>query len=142
MPRGGRLHSRAIFLPLQLIYGAVRGVSGRLHDVHRHDLHQPVALSTHVQYGADPVIGADVFVGAVDSGGDAAGFTPVWADEIALMTSGTTGTPKLVLYDGAAITAQLLQSESIVRKCPEVKHDRLARELRMLAFLPFYHISA
>lgn len=46
------------------------------------------------------------------------GFTPVWADEIALMTSGTTGTPKLVLYDGAAITAQLLQSESIVRKCP------------------------
>lgn len=23
---------------------------------------------------------------------------------------------------------------------PEVKHDRLARELRMLAFLPFYHI--
>ena len=56
------------------------------------------------------------------------------------MTSGTTGTPKLVLYDGAAITAQLLQSESIVRKCPEVKHDRLARELRMLAFLPFYHI--
>lgn len=45
-----------------------------------------------------------------------------------------------MLYDGAAITAQLLQSESIVRKCPEVKHDRLARELRMLAFLPFYHI--
>ena len=72
--------------------------------------------------------------------GDAPEFTPVWADEIALMTSGTTGTPKLVLYDGAAITAQLLQSESIVRKCPEVKHDRLARQLRMLAFLPFYHI--
>lgn len=80
--------------------------------------------------------------GCIDlsAAGDAAGFTPVWADEIALMTSGTTGTPKLVLYDGAAITAQLLQSESIVRKCPEVKHDRLARELRMLAFLPFYHI--
>ena len=69
--------------------------------------------------------------GCIDlsAAGDAAGFTPVWADEIALMTSGTTGTPKLVLYDGAAITAQLLQSESIVRKCPEVKHDRLAREL-------------
>lgn len=80
--------------------------------------------------------------GCIDlsAAGDAAGFTSVWADEIALMTSGTTGTPKLVLYDGAAITAQLLQSESIVRKCPEVKHDRLARELRMLAFLPFYHI--
>ena len=30
LPRGGRLHSRTIFLPLQLIYGAVRGVSGRL----------------------------------------------------------------------------------------------------------------
>ena len=47
--------------------------------------------------------------GCIDlsAAGDAAGFTPVWADEIALMTSGTTGTPKLVLYDGAAITAQL-----------------------------------
>ena len=69
-PRDGRLHSRAIFLPLQLIYGAVWGVSGRLHDVHRHDRHQPVMLGAHVQHGADPVIGADVLVGAVDSGGD------------------------------------------------------------------------
>ena len=32
--------------------------------------------------------------GCIDlsAAGDAAGFTPVWADEIALMTSGTTGT--------------------------------------------------
>ena len=72
--------------------------------------------------------------------GDAPEFAPCWANEIALMTSGTTGQSKLILYGGEAITQQLLQTSDIVRRCPEIKHDRLARELRMLAFLPFYHI--
>lgn len=72
--------------------------------------------------------------------GDAPAFEPVWADEIALMSSGTTGRPKLILYNGEAITAQLLQTEDIVRRNPAIKHDRLGRGIRMLAFLPFYHI--
>lgn len=72
--------------------------------------------------------------------GDAPEFAPCWADEIALMASGTTGQSKLILYGGEAITQQLLQTSDIVRRCPEIKHDRLARGIRILAFLPFYHI--
>lgn len=72
--------------------------------------------------------------------GDAPDFTPCWADEIALMTSGTTGRSKLIVYTGAAICEQLLQTSEIVRLSPEIKHDRLARGIRILAFLPFYHI--
>lgn len=71
---------------------------------------------------------------------DAPDFTPCWADEIALMTSGTTGRSKLIVYTGAAICEQLLQTSEIVRLSPEIKHDRLARGIRILAFLPFYHI--
>ena len=71
---------------------------------------------------------------------DAPDFSPCWADEIALMTSGTTGRSKLIVYTGAAICEQLLQTSEIVRLSPEVKHDRLARGIRILAFLPFYHI--
>lgn len=71
---------------------------------------------------------------------DAPDFSPCWADEIALMTSGTTGRSKLIVYTGAAICEQLLQTSEIVRLSPEIKHDRLARGIRILAFLPFYHI--
>ncbi len=80
--------------------------------------------------------------GCVDlsSCGDAPEFSPCWANEIALFTSGTTGQSKRILYSGAAICAQLLQTEDIVRRCPQIKHDRLARGIRILAFLPFYHI--
>lgn len=72
--------------------------------------------------------------------GDAPAFSPCWADEIALLTSGTTGRSKLIVYSGAAICEQLLQTTDIVRRSPEIKHDRLARGIRILAFLPFYHI--
>ncbi len=72
--------------------------------------------------------------------GDAPEFSPCWANEIALLTSGTTGRSKLILYSGAAICEQLLQTTDIIRRCPEVKHDRLGRGIRILAFLPFYHI--
>lgn len=71
---------------------------------------------------------------------DAPAFSPCWADEIALLTSGTTGRSKLIVYSGAAICEQLLQTTDIVRRSPEIKHDRLARGIRILAFLPFYHI--
>ena len=40
--------------------------------------------------------------------GDAPEFTPCWANEIALMTSGTTGQSKLILYGGEAMTYLLI----------------------------------
>ncbi len=62
-----------------------------------------------------------------------------WCNEIALLTSGTTGEPKVILYDGQAISAQLLLSEEIIKTDPTIKEGHLLN-VRMLAFLPFYHI--
>lgn len=69
-----------------------------------------------------------------------AGFTPEkWADEIVLMSSGTTGTPKLVVYDGGAVCEQILVSGWVVKQNPTIKHDRKL-QIRLIALLPFYHI--
>ena len=64
---------------------------------------------------------------------------PVWENEIAIFTSGTTGQPKTVIYNGAAICEQLLLSGDIIKKNPSIKYNRKL-EIRQLAFLPFYHI--
>ncbi len=67
-------------------------------------------------------------------------FTPVqWANEIVLMSSGTTGTPKLVIYDGGAVCEQILVSGWVVKQNPTIKHDRKL-QIRLIALLPFYHI--
>ncbi len=67
-------------------------------------------------------------------------FTPSqWANEIVLMSSGTTGTPKLVIYDGSAVCEQILVSAWVVKQNPTIKHDRKLR-IRLIALLPFYHI--
>lgn len=62
-----------------------------------------------------------------------------WADEIALLTSGTTGAPRVVVYDGAAICAQVALSGGIVAANRTITHNRKL-EIKLLAFLPFYHI--
>lgn len=62
-----------------------------------------------------------------------------WANEIVLMSSGTTGTPKLVVYDGGAVCEQILVSGWVVKQNPTIKHDRKL-QIRLIALLPFYHI--
>lgn len=62
-----------------------------------------------------------------------------WADEIVLMTSGTTGTPKMVVYDGSAMCEQILVSGWVVKQNPTIKYDR-SLHIRLVALLPFYHI--
>ncbi len=67
-------------------------------------------------------------------------FTPTqWANEIVLMSSGTTGTPKLVIYDGGAVCEQILVSGWVVKRNPTIKHSRKL-QIRLIALLPFYHI--
>ena len=67
-------------------------------------------------------------------------FVPAkWADEIVLMSSGTTGTPKLVLYDGKSICRQILVSGWVVKENPAIKHNKKL-DIRLVALLPFYHI--
>lgn len=69
-----------------------------------------------------------------------ADFSPEkWANEIVLMSSGTTGTPKLVVYDGSAVCEQILVSGWVVKRNPTIKHDRKL-QIRLIALLPFYHI--
>jgi len=65
-------------------------------------------------------------------------FTPQWADNLALCTSGTTATAKVLVFDGAAITSQL---EGFYRTYME--NPRIASAptpLKCLAFLPMHHV--
>lgn len=63
-----------------------------------------------------------------------------WANEIALLTSGTTGNPKIIIYDGAAISAQVRVTADIVGKSPTIANKYKNYNIRLVAFLPFYHI--
>jgi len=64
---------------------------------------------------------------------------PKWANEIILMTSGTTGDAKLVIYGGKAICAQVLTTRGILKQSKSITHNRKL-QIKLLALLPFYHI--
>ncbi len=64
---------------------------------------------------------------------------PKWENEIILMTSGTTGDAKLVVYGGKAICAQVLTTTEILKESKSITHDSRLR-IKLLALLPFYHI--
>ncbi|HOP10977.1 MAG TPA: AMP-binding protein [Oscillospiraceae bacterium] len=64
---------------------------------------------------------------------------PAWADEIALCSSGTTGTMKLCLYRGRAISEQIFNSRYVLKANPTIE-SYYKGEAKLLAFLPFYHI--
>ena len=69
---------------------------------------------------------------------DEVDFSPQWEDSLALCTSGTTATAKVLVFDGAAITGQLegfykaYMNDPYIASAPTpVKH---------LAFLPMHHV--
>lgn len=64
---------------------------------------------------------------------------PRWENEIVLMTSGTTGDAKLVVYSGSAICAQVLTTTQILKDSKSIIQNRKL-EIKLLALLPFYHI--
>ena len=64
---------------------------------------------------------------------------PEWANEIILMTSGTTGEAKLIVYSGSAISAQVLTTLEIIDQCKSIMQNRQL-DIKLLALLPFYHI--
>ena len=63
-----------------------------------------------------------------------------WADEIALGTSGTSLHEKICLYSGKEILAQLLNTDQILKDSREIRRTDSKGHIRLLAFLPFYHI--
>jgi len=65
------------------------------------------------------------------------GFTPVFADQVALCTSGTTGTSRIFVYHGKAVVEQVLSSELLYRENKRIVTDE---PRRALAFLPYHHV--
>ena len=64
-------------------------------------------------------------------------FKPVFADKVALCTSGTTATSRIFVYDGHAVSQQVLSSELLYKANRQVVNDG---NRRSLAFLPFHHV--
>lgn len=62
-----------------------------------------------------------------------------WANELIVMSSGTSEQVKLCVYNGEKFFYQISDSARIIRTCaPMKKHYENC--LKQLAFLPFYHI--
>ena len=62
-----------------------------------------------------------------------------FGEEILLMTSGTSNAVKICVYDAPSIIAQILNAEQIVKTSRLIK-KHYEGELKLLTFLPFYHI--
>ena len=62
-----------------------------------------------------------------------------WADEIILITSGSTSKPKIISHSGKTICLQVEMSEDIVRQNQSIQYNAKL-DIHNLAFLPFYHI--
>ena len=66
-------------------------------------------------------------------------FRPDWEDIFALTTSGTTSEPRIFAYNGAAICGQIFASEYVLTQNGSITYNGKG-EVKLLAFLPFYHI--
>ncbi|MDD3410523.1 MAG: class I adenylate-forming enzyme family protein, partial [Eubacteriales bacterium] len=65
------------------------------------------------------------------------GFAPDYADSVALCTSGTTGTSRVFVYNGAAVAEQVLSSELLYQENRRIIDNE---NRRSLAFLPYHHV--
>lgn len=66
-------------------------------------------------------------------------FEAVWADELIVMSSGTSENVKLCVYTGEKFYHQLCNSVDIIKESKAIKRH-YEGELKLLTFLPFYHI--
>lgn len=62
-----------------------------------------------------------------------------WADEIILITSGSTSKPKIISHSGKTICLQVEMSADIVKTNQSIQYNAKL-DIHNLAFLPFYHI--
>lgn len=69
-----------------------------------------------------------------------AGFVPAWADQIALCTSGTTGTARVYVYEGSAMGHQIINAKYFLGSNEDIMYDASEGPLKNLAFLPLHHI--
>lgn len=62
-----------------------------------------------------------------------------WADEIILMSSGTSLNLKLCVYKGKNICEQIYNTKDIIKRSKLIK-SHYEGKIRILTFLPFYHV--
>lgn len=67
------------------------------------------------------------------------GFAATWADELVVMSSGTSENVKLCVYNGESFYYQLCNTVEIIKQSSDIKRH-YEGELKLLTFLPFYHI--
>jgi len=67
-------------------------------------------------------------------------FTPAWADEIAVCTSGTTGTARVYVYNGFAMGNQIGNARYFLKNDSDIMYDDKNGVIKNLAFLPMHHI--
>ena len=71
---------------------------------------------------------------------DAALYDDRWADQVIFMTSGTSGVPKLLVYNGKCMARQIQSCRYFYRETTELAYPKSNGQLRQLALLPFSHI--
>ena len=76
--------------------------------------------------------------GAIETTDEEVDFTPQWADNLALCTSGTTATAKVLVFDGAAIVSQLEGFYKTYLRDPRIASA--PTPVKSLAFLPMHHV--
>lgn len=64
-------------------------------------------------------------------------YEPLWANEMAFCTSGTTGSPRVFVYDGPAIANQLYAAYCMPITTDDIMY---VGNIRLLAVIPFSHI--
>lgn len=67
-------------------------------------------------------------------------FIESWENEIIFTTSGTTGEPKLVVFDGNALCHQINAAQILPERSKDIIYPPSMGELKVLCMLPFYHI--
>ncbi|MCE5342963.1 MAG: aminotransferase class I/II-fold pyridoxal phosphate-dependent enzyme, partial [Eubacteriales bacterium] len=80
------------------------------------------------------LIAAETLFAAPEAPAD---FAPVFGDQVALCTSGTTGTSRIFVYDGRTVVEQVLSSELLYRAQKRIVENT---HRRALAFLPYHHV--
>ena len=74
-------------------------------------------------------------------GGNSSGPLPgVFGERIALCTSGTTGSSRIFVYDGAAMGHQIYSAKGFISKNKDLIYRDPRGHLKILVYLPFSHI--
>lgn len=63
---------------------------------------------------------------------------PKWADKLALCTSGTTGTSRIYVYNGEAVSNHIINADEIVKEYPVLMPED--DNVRIMAFIPLHHV--